>query len=298
MVNKKISVAFFLIFTFANILIFLNRDYFLYQPFVDYDSLYLGKNSSPSKWNTFASQYSESEKIETKRITDSLIGGEKNTIIKAFILGSYLHRRFKNQMGKPTYELSSLSPIEQYKLLCSNVNEKLWCGTFAKIFSYFCFTQDIACRYIEIMQPGDHHVVNECYLPETNEWVMMDLTFNLLLIQSKKGNYLNVVSFKNKIKESDPGESLLINQPNLSRNSILSYYNNNYPLYYYNTIDTKKVYSFGSKLVRYFLPISWYKIYVDHGKNNILYYSKVAIFLLWLFSCFSFFHALKGLKND
>jgi hypothetical protein len=298
MVNKKISVTLFLIFTLANILIYLNRDYFLYQPFVDYNSLYKGKNSSPSKWNSFTSKYSESEKIETKRLTDSIIGREKNTIIKAFILANYLHNRFKNQIGKPSYELSGLSPIGQYKLLCSNANEKLWCGTFAEMFSYFCFIQHIPCRYIEIMQPGDHHVVNECYIPETNEWVMMDLTFNMLLIKSNVGTYLNVVSFKNKIKESASGESLFKNQTNLSRNSILHYYNNNYPLYYYNTIEINKVYSFGSKLVRYFLPISWYKIYIDHGKNNILFYSKVAIFLIWLFSCFTFSHALKGMKND
>jgi hypothetical protein len=302
MASKNILIIILIFLTALNVFIFINRDSFQYLPFVTYNTLYNGKNADPLKWNNFNSQYSQSEKLETKQITDSLVKGQKATIEKVFIIANYLHTRFKNQQGKPTKELSISSPLTQYKKLCGNVNEKLWCGTWAQLFSYFCFSQGIICRYIEIMHPGDHHVMNECYLPESKEWVMMDLTFDLLLVQQKSGDYLNVVSFKNNIGQSSSlfaiNNSEALYQPDLSITPIQNYYNNKSPIYYYHSLATDKVYSLGSKLVRYFLPISWYKIYDDQGKSNMLYYIKVTLFLMWLLALFVLVMPLKILKND
>lgn len=301
MANKKILIGIFLLLTIFNLIIFLKRDNFQYLPFTNYKSLYNGKNADPTIWNNFNSQYPEYEKIETKRITDSLVNGYSATDKKAHIIGSYLNKRFKSQIGKPSNSSDVLSPLAQYYKLCSNENEKLWCGTIARLFSYFCYSQGIACRYIEIMQPGDHHVVNECYLPETKEWVLMDLTFNLLLIQNKNDDYLNLITFKDSLKKSPSfltSNEFSTIDSNLSLSTIQGYYNNTYPLYYYHSLATDKVYSPSAKFVRYFLPISWYKIYAVQERSNLFFYIKDILFLLWLLTLSACFMPLKIVKND
>ncbi|HYK56409.1 MAG TPA: hypothetical protein VEV15_07995, partial [Flavisolibacter sp.] len=195
MINKKLFIG-ILLLSLLNIIIFFQRDAFQYQPYANYSSLYSSQKDNLKKWEKFTHDFSSAEFKEAKYLTDSICNGAKSTLAKTLLLSATLFSHFREQIGEPSVAFSSLSPLNQYKQLFLSKTDKLWCGNFAQIFSFFCWSQGIICRNIEIMQPGDRHVLTECYLPETKQWVMVDPTFNLLLVENSKGVPLDLISFK------------------------------------------------------------------------------------------------------
>jgi hypothetical protein len=144
------------------------------------------------------------------------------------------------------------------------------------------------------MKPGDHHVVNECYLPETKQWVLLDITNGQLLV-SKEEKFMNLLSFKKALKTENPqiefysGQKLTDNH-NLSVSSayISRFYLPDHPVYYYHSVDNKKAYSTSNKIKAYFLPVSWYEIWDPSNKGNQAFYLKEVFIFLWLISFFVF----------
>src|SRR5688500_14291464 len=171
MFKKKVTII-FLFLTIINIVIFVFRDHFMYRPFSGYKELYECTDADClEKWSQYKDDYPIEELKKAKHISDSVIGNSSlNTEEKIWKIGSFVHNRFKNQMGKPNQEVLSASPMNQYKMLGSSDSLKLWCGNFATIFSYLCWSQGIITRNIEIMNLADHHVLNECFIPATNQW--------------------------------------------------------------------------------------------------------------------------------
>ena len=142
---------------------------------------------------------------EARQITDSIVKRKTNaTTDKIILIGSYLYNRLHKQNGSPSGKLQALSPLEQYKMLCASPSEQLWCGNYAQIFSWFCWSQGIVTRTIEIMNPGDHHVLNECFIPETGQWIMTDITHNLMLVENADHQYLDLPTFRSTLKKKEP----------------------------------------------------------------------------------------------
>jgi hypothetical protein len=232
---------------------------------------------------------------EARRITDSVIDLRNSTILdKISGIGGFIHNRFKGQTGKPSNELLNASPLNQYKMLCASDSMQLWCGNFAEIFSFFCWSQGIATRNIEILNPIDHHVLNECYIPALHQWVMVDPTNNLLLVSNEQNVYLNLQTFKGSIKKTQPltwqvvGDSVRQNKIDMNASYIRNYYSMDYPSYYYHRIDNQKAYATSNKIKQYFLPVSWYDIYDNKAKGNAAFYLKLVFILFWLISFFVF----------
>src|SRR5205823_1481170 len=157
--------------------IFLFRDSFQYQPYTSYHSLYQPCDKYCSeKWSKFVKPYPASDLTEAKNILNTHVRAiSGSTCDKLLHIGNFIYTRFNSQQGNPTYQFLALSPLNQYKALSTSDTVKLWCGNFAEMFTLFCWSQGIICRTIEIMNPGDHHVLNESYIPETGQWVMTDL---------------------------------------------------------------------------------------------------------------------------
>lgn len=264
----------------------------MYEPYAVYASLYqtCDKNCR-TKWQEFSNDYSPTELQQAKHITDSIIAGNVSTINKITLIVKFLHDRFFKQLGTPSVELMNATPLDQYKKLCASKKEELWCGNFAVMTAFFCFSQGIVTRNIEIMHPGDHHVLNECYVPETETWVMTDATNNLILIKNKNGDYLNLVKFKDSMKRNEltavrslPG-STKTTEAIITPSQAPVQYTSSDPLYYYLT-EGHKAYKISNKIKRYFFPISWYEIYDSRKHINFSFYLKDIFILLWLITGF------------
>jgi len=290
MKKNKLLISIIILLSVTNLGIFIFRDYFQYQLYSDYASLYgICDKKCHEKWGKTVRDYPQNEISEAKLITHSIFKlKDTSTLSKVIALGSFIYNKFKDQTGNTSAILQSISPLSQYKKLSSSDTLNLMCGQFAQIFSFFCWSEGITNRTIEIMNAGDHHVVNECYIPEKKQWLLIDLTNNQLLLQDQEKNYLNLLDFKKKIKQITPvlvwqvkNDSVKINQLDYSASFINTYYLKNNPLFYYYQTDNIKVYQLKNKIKRYFLPVTWYEIYDIHPHKNF-FFIKELIFLLWL----------------
>ena len=287
MSRKKIAVL-FVILSLVNLLVFLFRDYFQYQPYAGMTSLYRHCDQAcMEQWRTFTEDYPSRDLAEAKQLMDSVLGNTgAGSFAKAQKIARFLVLRFQKQLGTPSDALLKAPPLDQYKMLSASDSIQLWCGNFAQLFSFFCWSEGIACRSIEIMNPGDHHVLNECYLPETGRWVMVDLTNDLLFVRNKEQQLLNLVNFRYQVKngfsvqaERAAGDTVIAGTGGLP---LPGYYLADHPLYYYHRVDNQKIYAAKEKIARYLLPVSWYDIYDDQDRNNYLFYLKELLVLLWI----------------
>ena len=294
MFKKKVTVI-FIFLTIINIVIFVYRDHFMYRPFSGYEELYeCTDGDCMEKWSLFKNDYPVEEYNLARHISDSVIGKDPiSTQEKILKIGSFVHNRFKNQMGKPGKELLTATPMNQYNMLCSADSLKLWCGNFAAIFSWFCWSQGIVTRNIEIMNLADHHVLNECFIPGINQWQMTDPTNNMIQLRNRE-KILNLQTFKESLDKNLPvtvtygSDSLIETLLDPGASHIVNYYKPEHPHYYYHRIDNEKAFSTINKVKQYFLPVSWFEIYKRDGVNNQAFYVKQVFILLWLISFFVF----------
>lgn len=285
MIHRK-KYFIFLFLTLINIGIFVYRDHFAYHRVASYSSLY---SAQTDKWKKFIDDFSKKELAEAANIIDSsVILKEKPTAEKIAAIGNFIYNQFNRQIGRPLISVQDPSPFSQYKIFSSNDTMKLWCGNLANMFAFFCWSKGIACRVVEIMNPGDHHVVNECYLPETKEWAMVDLTHNHLLFRNKNKEYFNLLDLREGI--SDNEVSILQSSDSGIISSVFSkdfynkYFANNPSVHFYYRTNTWEVYKTTEKLKRYIFPITWYEEFNSGKKNNWLFYMKELFIFLWLIS--------------
>lgn len=155
------------------------------------------------------------------------------------------------------------------------------------MLTFFGWSHNIVSRNVEIMRPGDHHVLNEFYLPELKKWVMVDLTNNILLVQ-KDGRLLNTQDFVQSLSQPETvmvltGDSMvnpLIKIANWPQ--IRQYYQEKFPFQYYHVTYPDAVYSPNAKVRRYFLPDSWYEIFTPSSKVAVLFYVKLIFVAIWV----------------
>jgi hypothetical protein len=282
--------------TGVNLLVFILRDDFQFMPYSTKTVMYgpCGQECI-NTWKSFRDDYPLTELAEAKRISDSVVGDEQNTTKKMLAIGKFVYHRFYRQAGTPSNMLDEASPFQQYKILSSSDSAQLWCGNFASIFSWFCWSQGIITRTAEIMKPGDRHVVNECYVSETGQWVLSDVTHHLFLMRDSSGNFVNLAVFRESLRNATPmvaysiqDTSVTIMNVDTSDAIIKNYYLNAYPIFYYHRIDHSKVYSPVMKIKRYFLPVSWFDILDEEPHSNAPFYIKEVLLFLWLITLFVF----------
>lgn len=287
-----------LVLTIANIVIYINRNAFSYEPFSNEGDLYEPHSLNNFKWKQVIDDYPAVELAQAKQVlnqTLSLAGKGAEEKIK--LIGNFIRSRFKNQEGTPSTSLSALSPFQQFNLLSKDSTEKLWCGNYAAMFAWFCWSEGITTRIIEIMQPGDHHTVNECYLSEKKKWVMIDLTHNLLIVEDKRGEPLHTLAFIRQFKDSGDLLSYQSVQDTVAHSLFYTrdftgkkYFTGASPLYYYQRVNLEKIYATGNKIKRYFLPRSWYRIYPPYGHysdGTKRFYVKLGFIYAWIIVLFA-----------
>lgn len=286
---KQLIIALFLLTVF-NILIYVNRDNFQYKPYSTYNQLYTNciDTKCLNKWKASQVQFSKTDLSGAFSISKQRGGIKENDnthtkLQKIFLL---LYVQFYDQLSRPTPEFSSKSALEKYFALQNN-HEQLWCGNFGEMFLLFCTANNITCRYIEIFKPSDHHVVNECFVPETNRWILIDLTTNVFGINKNEQSFglmdiqQKMVPQNFQIGYSDSNSRIQYDASGKRLTALKSYINSADQFYYYYNIDLKKVYTTTDKIKRYFLPSSWYELFSTVRTGNTLFFLKLLVFSLW-----------------
>lgn len=285
--NKRYPLFFFLILTILNIAVWLWKGYFDYRPFTSERALYAAP-ADGAPWRQFLTDFPAADEQAATHFLDSLLKGEDTSrLAQINIIGNYLQRQFSNRLGRPEINEQLHSPWEMYNYFMADSSRKLWCGHLALVFNYFCLARGIDSRMIELFKPGDHHVVNECFIPTYNKWVLVDITYNQLQVSEGTAAPLNLAEFR---RLAGKNISLRVQQADSFRTlrPDTGYYKNYYsitcPAYYYITVSREKVYKSSEKLKRYLLPVSWYKILAEENKPNWLFYVKQVLLIGWIFS--------------
>ena len=293
--KRKLSLIIFIVVTLLNVLIFFKRNYFVYYSYQSVESLYRPCNTACEKqWKKLVNDYPDSQLLAAGKVLNTYLDkSDSSTINKIIHIGNFLRNSFEKQQGNPSLNLQLKVPFEQFQMLKANPQEKLWCGNWSNMFTYFCWSKGIVCRIVEIIKPRDHHVLNECYLPETGSWVMVDLTNNILSTKNEKGEWLNLIDFLNATERKSSilryytfNDSVRSDSYSLTQPGITSYYQKSYPLYYYYRNNLKNIYSLTERFKRYVLPETWYSIFTpsEKPKNNFAYFIKSAAICVWLIS--------------
>ena len=274
----------FLLASVLNAAVFLFRDSFQYQPTATYAELYGECNANClASWKGAAARYSQSDLEAGRRILDTVVRKNSQTAkAKVFDIASFLYTRFHSQAGTPNDYIKTALPLDQYKQLSKDKSLQLWCGNFGTMLFFFCWAENIPCRAIEIINKGQHHIVNEFYDEESGSWIFADAMNNLFLLKNDQGKYLNLVDFIDAVNRTAGkiGQGLAQQLKGLEINP--TYYSSQSELYYYHDFDKDKVYSFRAKLRRYFLPVSWYEIYGQQQGSPVLFYGKLLLLLCWI----------------
>ena len=283
--SRTLAGAGLAVTSLLNLFIFFSRDRFEYRSYQPPGTLYRTCDAAcSSSWRRYVYDYPAGE-IEKARnalaIPADPAGGTEQQIRQ---LGDSLLRRFSDQRGVPTTRLMSLSPYGQYQLLQSDSSERLWCGNWSNIFAWFAWSRGIVTRIIEIEKPGDHHVFNECFIPETNSWAMVDLTNSLILPRAPGGEFYT-------------GYQYALSGP--SSTARQSYFDTSYRWQYYRRYHLGSVYSTASRVRRYLLPTPWYDTLGvgEQQRGNALFRIKQGGIVLWLFFLTWFFISLANRKK-
>jgi transglutaminase superfamily protein len=285
-VTRNVATILFFVITAINLAIAFYRDKFMYHKYATRSSLY---SADTLKWKKLIDDYPKQELIEAKTIIDSLSDfKDKSTTSKVLEIGKLFYHRFHDQIGKPSPLTRAVSPLNQFKNASASDSVRLWCGDFAFMFVFFCWAEGIPCRVVGIMNPGNHHVLNECYLRESKEWVLVDVTTNHLLFFNKNRN-----RFENLLDVRDSSfhslQSFQLNDGEIVTTPFAGgfydrYFGNGKPLHYYYRINSSEIYKQGEKITRYFLPVAWYEELSRTHPGNFWFYIKQFFVLLWLIS--------------
>jgi len=293
----------------ANILFFIKRDKTgNYSKYSTYEQLYSEKNNTDKqrrKWENPFKFISVTEKNAAYQLTKSEADITNNDLSfeRMVKIGTWIISKFREcKVGKPTDSLSELPMLEQLKAITER-KSPIWCGNYANMFLFFCKASSIETRIIEIINPGNHHVVNECFIPELQKWVIVDLTNNIIYCKNEKADFLNTLDLvrssrkKEKVILYHSANDTIVSKSEEPQFMAWNNYLINKPdIFYYYKINMKEVYSSKNKIKRYLLPISFFEIYSENPVSNFWFFVRLffiaASILLFIYLFIRFLKSL------
>jgi len=307
----RLIFSLLLILTSVNILIFVFRDKgFEYVKYADKSELYSSDIDSAylKKWDSERKKFSQAQLAKGYQLLKDSLGIDTiySEIDKVRKIASLLFEVFSSQIGIPQDSLNRMDALEQYIYLLENRDKQLWCGHFQQMFGFFIMSAGFVNRYVELVPrknvPVDFHEVNEVYLPGNKSWIMVDVTRNRL-ITFEHGKMLSAAEYW-ELKQAKEQQTIQV----IAGDSVIiehatpdHYFNKNYFLRYYHSMDLKAVYSIKEKLKRYIWQDSWYQNYdPQHRHSNLLFRIKQLALFLWIASLILIlllFHKLRNRKH-
>ncbi len=285
-VNRKFSIIFLGLLTVINTGLFLRRQYADNEPRRTEASLY---QPPGTEWNRYFSDFPIDGQQPAIRFTDSLLQGrDTSRLYQIRLIGKFLYQQFSAQLGKPEPQESYKDPWGMYTYYRADSNRKLWCGHLSTMFTYFCLSRGIETRMIELMKAGDHHVVNECFLPGPGKWVLVDLTYDQLTV-SQGDQLLGLAEFRRlqgrgdvQLRVETAGDSS--RSIRMDTGYIRNYYGTAIPANYYVTVNPETLYSTTAKLKRYFWPDPSYYRLSNRPPAIFPYYLRLGFLAAWIMS--------------
>ncbi|RPD44745.1 transglutaminase domain-containing protein [Paracnuella aquatica] len=287
--RQAISFGFFvfLLLGLTNIYIFWKRDNFQYIPKATDQNLYVPASEISTNPLTI---YADDELVWAKNKSKEFVKPNMSSSEKVKAISLFLLNQFHDQRGIPPPNLMHVSARATYDALNRSKKNQVWCGHFGHLMLLFTHVNGIKGRYIEVFNPGNHHVFNEFYIPEWGQWVMTDMYNDIVFAKNMEGTYLNAQTFRHAVNSPRGIAVLKFSQKNLVdtildklAEPIVSYHTKANPYYYYTTTNLDQVYTFTNKLKRHFGFSPWYYIYNDNPNSNAKHYMKIFLFISWLF---------------
>jgi hypothetical protein len=295
MERSSTIILIFILLTVCNILIFIFRNTFHYQPYRSYNELYLNCKDCPQKWGQdYAAPTKKKEVYVATQISNSFIPDTASDFEKGVLIVDHIFSNLGHLSGRPSNDFLELSAMDQYLFSIKGGKDELWCGIYTGIASLFAASQGLTYRNIEIKIGNQSHMVWEVYLKNLKKWFLSDPTFGLLAVTDEYHNLLDLQTFKQKVAGRDKVFALKKVQDKyqyIPINKEEPYIQQYYPLYksldfYYYHTSLQKAYSSSEKLKRYVLPVTWYEIYSGQDKLNLFFCIKITFLFFWLVSIF------------
>ena len=258
---------------------------------------------SINEWQQSSPYTTELEIMEAKKLLkDSLhIKQTDKDIDKIEKISSYILKYTNAARGIPSDSMDLISPTKQFELVKSQ-KDKVWCGNFVDLFSFYTHCAGITTRLVclegsigDVSKAG--HSFNEAYIKELKQWVFVDLTSNSILAQSSNHQYLNSIELYHLYKLA-PQEVTITRFLNDSIkkenfNSVKDFYDdyfqsNNQFVFYNRAQFENNTYNVLSKFKRYVSKKSTFSIYTE-GKeitNEKFYWKQMALVSLICFSIY------------
>ena len=245
-----------------------------------------------------------------KILKDSmLVDNKMSTEEKIKFIFIYLHKRIFYQRGLPDSSTLNLDTFKQYEAALAG--KKIWCGIYTNIFNMFGAGANVKCRFLEIKNnfgdiQGSTHEVSEYFCSEKNQWVAVDLMYNILETKNANGHILNTVEVKNvapndstvKVLQINDGRVVQYNFSNIE-SSFFDFYGKDKDIYLYNTTAEKFNGGILKKIKNNIYKTYWYGFYSDTRMiNNLNFYLKItSFFLLFVFGFLTLTLVVLKIKN-
>jgi len=218
-----------------------------------------------------------------------LINEQQTTLEKTTRIGRHLIASFHVYLGDPESFVFQQTPLQAYYSI-KNRQTALYCTQFSELFTFFCRINHIITRRIESYGSNDRHTFNEVYLPETNEWVYVDLTYAILYI-THHHHYVSLWQLHQALQSKTNATEMLVHTYINQHDSVvdLSLFSDtlryNFDLaaqflYHFEQAKTNNLWI--EKIKNYLLSHAHYRYYAATPPNNRAVYIKYLTMLLLL----------------
>jgi hypothetical protein len=149
----------------------------------------------------------------------AVVDAQPSTRTKVEALADAILDAIDARRGVPSEELSAQAPFEQYRRAARG-DGLLWCDNHAKIIVRAASSFGIPARIIRLpgrTRPGtgvpvvtaDGHATTEYFDAESNRWIWIDLTMQVIGARGANGVPLHVAALHRAMTDPDAGEIVL-----------------------------------------------------------------------------------------
>jgi hypothetical protein len=256
--------------------------------------------------------YSPSDFQNTKAIENLLFANDQinrtdSTHKKIKDIVKFLKVNLSDSYGIPSDKMEYAEPVVKYYLAASG-KDSVWCTSITDIYLDMATVAGISTRKVGFARRFDGfnvggHAFAESFLPETNEWVIVDLSTNMILAHNAQGKYLSVAELYQRAKYQNTenlstfvftNDTIIDTVFNIETQGYYFLNSQRTELRYYFSDVYQDIKSIKGKLLKYLGIKNHFATYADstYRIDNRLHYLKILLFLVTVASGLYLFYSL------